>query len=87
MDRGDSNGLILSAKNIGTTICRTDSKSIKRKKDKINCKATHKKANRILMNNSLTKHIPMGAAQSRFIQKFYKAMPNLIITDTKTDLE
>lgn len=53
----------------------------------MNGKATFKKANHIFKNNSLTKHISMGAAQSRFIQKFYKAVPNLIITDTKADLK
>jgi|GEM_PF-5299898 len=50
-------------------------------------KATSKKANHIFKNNSLTERIPMGAVQSRFIQKSYRAAPNLIITDTKTDLK
>jgi hypothetical protein len=53
----------------------------------MNCKANPKKVNHILQDNSLTTHIPMGAAQSQFIQKSYKAIPNLIITDTKVDLK
>lgn len=53
----------------------------------MNGKATSKKANHIFKNDSLTKHISMGEAQSRFIQKSYKAAPNLIITDTKDDLK
>jgi hypothetical protein len=62
-------------------------KASNEKRHEMNGKATFKKANHIFKNNSLTKHISMGAAQSRFIQKFYKAVPNLIITDTKADLK